>query len=381
MPGRRNLLSAASMFAAASLVSRAAPARPGQAACPAADDGSGIGDFITAMPKSEHHVHLEGTLEADLKFTLAKRNKIALPYKDAAALRRSYNFHDLPSFLAVYYEGFTVLLGEQDFYDLCTAYLTRAAAQNVLYTEMFFDPQQHIRRGIAFATFIGGFTRAQADAKRNLGIESQLIMCFMRDLSAESAMQTLEQSLPFKQHIVGVGLDSDEKNNPPIKFAAVFARARAEGFRLTMHCDINQVDTHEHIRQAIEVIGVERIDHGGNIIERPELVAEARRRGIGFTVCPCYGGWLKQPAGGRRNIVRGMLDAGLKVTVNSDDPAYFRSNYVAEAFTIAQGDASLSQQELITIARNGFDIAWIGTAQRRRYLDRLDRFAHERCRS
>jgi adenosine deaminase len=379
MPGRRNLLSAASMFAAASLIPKTASAQPSHAACPAVDDGSGIGDFIAAMPKSEHHVHLEGTLEADLKLALARRNKVALPYKDAAALRRSYSFHDLPSFLAIYYEGGLVLIGEQDFYDLCTAYLTRAATQNVLYAEMFFDPQQHTRRGIAFATIIAGFTKAQADAKRNFGIESQLIMCFMRDLSADSAMRTLEQALPFKQHIVGVGLDSDEKNNPPIKFAAVFARARAEGFRLTMHCDINQADTHEHIRQAIEVIGVERIDHGGNIIERSELVSEARRRGIGFTVCPCYGGWLKQPAGGRRNIVRGMLDAGLKVTVNSDDPAYFRSNYVAEAFAIAQGDASLSKHELITIARHGFDIAWIGEAQRRRYLDRLDRFARERC--
>jgi adenosine deaminase len=365
MIGRRHFLLAASLV-------------PGAAAA-AADDGSDIGAFISAMPKSEHHVHLEGTLEADMKFALARRNKVALPYADAAALRRSYQFHDLPSFLAVYYEGGRVLIQEQDFYDLCTAYLTRAAAQNVLYAEMFFDPQQHTRRGIAFATFIGGFARAQADARRNLGIDSQLIMCFMRDLSADSAMETLQQALPFKQHIVGVGLDSDEKNNPPIKFAAVFARARAEGFRLTMHCDINQLDTHEHIRQAIEDIGVERIDHGGNIIERPALAALARRRGIGFTVCPCYGGWLKQPGGGRRNIVRGMLDQGLKVTVNSDDPAYFRSNYVAEAFAIAQGDASLTKPELIEIARHGFDIAWITHAQRARYLTRLDRFARQQA--
>jgi len=374
MPGRRHFLTA-SMFAALTL-SRAARAG---ALCPAVDDGSDMGDFIAAMPKSEHHVHLEGTLEADLKFTLAKRNKIALPYADAAALRRSYVFHDLPSFLAVYYEGTSVLITEQDFYDLCTAYLTRAAAQNVLYTEMFFDPQQHTKRGIAFATIMHGLTRAQADAKRTLGIDSQLIMCFLRDLSADSAMATLEASLPFKEHIVGVGLDSDEKNNPPVKFAAVFARARAEGFRLTMHCDINQIDTQAHIRQAMEVIGVERIDHGGNVLQNPSLVAEARRRGIGFTVCPCYGGWLREPAGGRRNIVRGMLDAGLKVTVNSDDPAYFRSNYVAEALDIAQGDASLSKRELITISRNGFDISWIGAAQKRRYLDALDRFARVRC--
>jgi len=374
MPGRRQFLTS-SMFAALTL---SQAARAG-AVCPAVDDGSDIGDFIAALPKSEHHVHLEGTLEADLKFALAKRNKIALPYADAAALRRSYIFHDLPSFLKVYYEGTNVLITEQDFYDLCTAYLTRAAAQNVLYTEMFFDPQQHTKRGIPFATIMRGLTMAQADAKRNSGIDSQLIMCFLRDLSADSAMQTLREALGFKQHIVGIGLDSDEKNNPPIKFAAVFARARAEGFRLTMHCDINQIDTHEHIRQAMEDIGVERIDHGGNVLESPALVAEARRRGIGFTVCPCYGGWLREPGGGRRNIVRGMLDAGLKVTVNSDDPAYFRSNYVAEALDIAQGDASLSKRELITISRNGFAISWIGDAQRRRYLDALGRFARERC--
>ena len=196
--------------------------------------------FIEAMPKAELHVHVEGTLEPELKFELARRNGIELPYQSVEEMRAAYNFDDLPSFLRVYYEGMSVLRTEQDFFDLTTAYLTKVHSQNVLYAEMFFDPQAHTTRGIALETVIRGIRRAQDDAQERLGIRTQLIMCFLRDMTAESAMATLDESLPHKDWIVGVGLDSDERGNPPVKFKEVFTRARAEGYRLTMHCDVDQ---------------------------------------------------------------------------------------------------------------------------------------------
>jgi len=333
--------------------------------------------FIAALPKAELHVHLEGTLEAEMKFALARRNGIKLPYADVAAMKKSYVFHDLPSFLAVYYEGKTVLVEEQDFYDLCYAYLTKAASQNVLYAEMFFDPQQHVERGIPLATVIGGLARAQADARRKLGIESQLIMSFMRDLSAESAMSILDMALPFKRYLVGVGLDSDELGNPPDKFSAVFAKAKAAGLNVTVHCDVDQADSHEHIRQAIEDIGVKRIDHGGNVLQQPDLIALARKHDVSFTVCPLYSGWLGRGGPKPADVVRGMLDAGLRVTINSDDPAYMGSNYIQESFVLAQSQSRLTRAELIAISRNAFDAAWISTAQRARFLKRLETIAQQ----
>ena len=240
--------------------------------------------FIEGMPKAELHVHVEGTLEPELKFDLARRNGIELPYRSVEEMRAAYNFDDLPSFLRVYYEGMSVLLTEQDFYDLTTAYLTKAHSQNVLYAEMFFDPQAHTTRGIAFDTVIRGIRRAQVDAQDKLGIRTQLIMCFLRDMSAKSAMATLEQSLRYKDWIIGVGLDSDEKGNPPIKFKVVFARARAEGYRLTMHCDVDQENSTRHIRQTLDDIGVDRIDHGVNSLESEALCDEIMRRGLALTL-------------------------------------------------------------------------------------------------
>src|SRR5215471_9092453 len=205
--------------------------------------------FIEAMPKCELHVHVEGTLEPEMKLALAQRNGVKLPYRGVKQLKAAYDFDDLPSFLKVYYEGMSVLLEEPDFYDLAYAYLTKAHAQNVRYAEMFFDPQAHTGRGVAFDAVIRGIRRAQLDAEKRLGIRSQLIMCFLRDWSAEFAMATLLESLPYKQWIVGVGLDSDEKGNPPVKFKDVFRRAREEGYLLTMHCDVDQQDSVAHIRQ------------------------------------------------------------------------------------------------------------------------------------
>jgi len=333
---------------------------------------SELADFIAGMPKAELHLHLEGTLEPELKFELAARNGLDLPYASVEEMRAGYGFDDLPSFLAVYYEGMSVLLREPDFYDLATAYFRKAASQNVVYAEVFFDPQAHTSRGVAFETVLDGFTRAQRDARAELGLETQLIMCFLRDLSAESAYETLEASLPYRDRILGVGLDSDEKGNPPVKFKGVFERARAEGFRLTMHCDVDQEDSVGHIWQCLDEIGVERIDHGVNALEDAALVREIESRGLGLTVCPISNGYV---AGGlKATELKHMLDHGLRATVNSDDPAYF-PGYVNENVIAAQAAAGLTRDEVVALARNSFTVSWLEPAERQRYLDALDDYA------
>ena len=330
--------------------------------------------FIRAMPKAELHLHLEGTLEADMKFALAKRNGIKLPYDTVEAMRDSYRYHDLPSFLAIYYSGMDVLRTEADFYDLAYAYLTKAASQNVRYTEMFFDPQEHLKRGVPMAAVIGGITRARGDAAQRLGIGSGLILCFVRDAPLDTAAAALDAALPFKRDLIAVGLDSDEKGHPPADFAPLFARARAAGLRVTMHCDVNQENTLAHLRQAIVDLRADRIDHGGNILQSPELVAIARARGLAFTVCPGFSG--KVATGGVPiDVVRGMLDQGLNVTISSDDPAYMGSRYVADAIVDAQPVSALTRAELVQIQRNAFNAAWLPPAQRDAYLAELDRFA------
>ena len=231
-------------------------------------------------------------MEPELKFELAARNGVRLPYASAGQMRAGYAFRDLTSFLAAYYEGMSVLRAEQDFYDLAMAYFRTASAQNVVYAEVFFDPQAHTSRGIAFEAVIGGLHRARLDAQAELGLRVQLIMCFLRDMSADSALATLEQSLPYRDQIIGVGLDSDERGNPPVKFASVFERARAEGYRLTMHCDVDQADSVRHIWQCLDDIGVERIDHGVNCLEDDALMARLGRDGIGLTVCPVSNRWV-----------------------------------------------------------------------------------------
>lgn len=329
-------------------------------------------EFIAALPKVELHVHLEGTLEAKMKFKLAARNGMKLPYRDVQEMEKSYIYHDLPSFLAVFYEGAKVMIEEEDFFDLCYAYLTKAASQNVLYAEMFFDPQQHTDRGVPFEKIISGLTRARKEAEADLGIKSALIMCFVRERSAESAMATLKSALPFKHLIAGIGLDSDEKDNPPAKFAEAFALARAEGLHLTMHCDVDQVNTHEHIRQAIVDVGVDRIDHGANLLDDPKLVNLALERNIPLTVCP-FANEIVRPKHGQ-DVVRRMIDLGLKVTLNSDDPAYMGGRYIAENIQIAQRGAGLTQAELIDISRNAIDAAWVGDSDRAELHARLDAF-------
>ena len=242
--------------------------------------------FAHGLPKAELHLHLEGTLEPELKFALAAKNGIELDQKTVEDVKASYDFTDLTSFLAVYYPAMQVLQTADDFHDLAWAYLQRAKAQGVVHVEMFFDPQAHTSRGVPFAEVITGYRRAAVRAQDELGISAELILCFLRDFSAEYAMATLMEALPYKAWIVGVGLDSDERGNPPEKFATVFARARAEGFFLTMHCDIDQVGSIDNIRTVLEDIQVDRIDHGTNIVEDPALVDAAIAKGIGFTTCP-----------------------------------------------------------------------------------------------
>jgi adenine deaminase len=327
--------------------------------------------FIEGMPKAELHLHLEGTLEPELKFELAARNGVSLPYSSAAQMRSGYAFRDLTSFLAAYYEGMSVLRGEQDFYDLAMAYFGTAAAQHVVYAEVFFDPQAHTSRGIAFETVIGGLHRARLDAQAQFGLRVQLIMCFLRDMPEQSAVAILEQSLPHRDKIIGVGLDSDERDNPPVKFAPVFERARAEGYRLTMHCDVDQADSVGHIWQCLDDIGVERIDHGVNCLEDDALVARLARDGIGLTVCPVSNRWVTD--GLKAGELKTMLDRSLRATVNSDDPAYFGA-YVNQNLAAVQEAAGLTVAELAQLARNSFEIAWITPADRARYLADLDAY-------
>ncbi len=324
-----------------------------------------IDAFIQRLPKCELHVHVEGTLEPEMKFALAARNGITLPYRDVAELTAAYTFTDLSSFLTIYYEGMKVLVGEQDFYDLAYAYLAKARSQNVLYAEIFFDPQAHTGRGVGFGTVIRGLRRAQLDAERLLGIRSQLIMCFLRDMSAEFAMATLLDSLPYKEWIVGVGLDSDERGNPPAKFAAVFARARAEGYLLTMHCDVNQDDSVAHIWECLDLIGVGRIDHGVNALEDPTLAETIRERGLAFTVCPVSNAFVTDSS--QSAAIATMLERDMRVTINSDDPAYFRG-YINENYALVGRELGLGETELARLAANAFASAWLPQATRDAYL-------------
>ena len=328
--------------------------------------------FIAGLPKCELHVHLEGTLAPDLKLALAERNGLDIGQSTVAEVEATYEFDSLTSFLAVYYPAMGVLLTADDFRDLAYAYLTKAASQGVRYVEMFFDPQAHTGRGVPFSTVISGYHQAIVQARAELGISAELILCFLRDLSAEFAMATLMEALPYKDWIIGIGLDSDERGNPPSKFAAVFARARQEGWMLTMHCDIDQDQSIENIRQALEEIGVDRIDHGTNIVEDPALVAQAKAKGIGFTCCPVSNSFVT--ADMKADEIVSLLHEGVRVTVNSDDPAYF-GGYMTENYEALATHAGLSADEVLALARNAFEVAWLTPRARDAYLAELDAHA------
>jgi len=306
-------------------------------------------DFIHSLPKAELHLHIEGTLEPELMFELARRNGISLPWSTVDAVRQAYQFTDLQSFLDVYYAGAAALIRQEDFTDLALAYFRKAASQNVRNAEIFFDPQTHTYRGVSFETVIRGLHEAQERAETDLGVSSKLILCFLRHLSEDDAMKTLDEAMPFLDWIVAVGLDSSERGHPPRKFERVFAKARAEGLRAVAHA--GEEGPPEYIREALDLLKVERIDHGVRCMEDPELVARLVEEQIPLTVCPLSNLKLRVVDGMSTHPLKRMLDAGLTVTINSDDPAYF-GGYVEENYVAVADALMLQRDELETIARN-----------------------------
>jgi adenosine deaminase len=326
---------------------------------------------VVKLPKAELHLHIEGTFEPELIFTIAARNGVRLNYSNVEALREAYNFTNLQSFLNVYYHGMEALRKEQDYYDLTTAYLRRAQAQGVRHAEIFFDPQAHTKRGVAFAVVVEGITGALADGQRNLGITSHLIMCFLRDMPAESAMATLESALPYKDRIIGVGLDSAERGNPPSKFQAVFDRARASGFLTVAHA--GEEAGPDYVWEALDLLKVSRVDHGVRSLEDSKLVAHLSQQRTPLTVCPLSNVRLHVVPTLAAHPLKRMMDAGLMCTCNSDDPAYF-GGYVGDNFVQTAAALSLSDAELIALARNSFEASFIDATLRQRYLDAIDGF-------
>lgn len=327
-------------------------------------------EFILGLPKAELHLHLEGTLEPELKLQLAKKNKIDIGQSTVEEVKKNYQFNDLTSFLNVYYPAMNVLQTRDDFYQLAMAYLQKAKEHNVLYAELFFDPQAHTSRGVAFEDIFEGYYQATVDGKK-LGVTSQLIMCFLRDFSEESALEHYEMALPYKDRILGIGLDSDERNNPPLKFERVFKKAKDDGFHITMHCDIDQVGSIKNIRDALFTIGVERIDHGTNIVEDPSLVDYVLEHGIGFTCCPVSNSFVTSDMKGKE--IKELLKKGVKVTVNSDDPAYFQS-YISDDMLALANHVDLSQEDIVQLAKNSFEIAWIDQSEKDKYIQAIDEY-------
>jgi adenine deaminase len=325
--------------------------------------------FIQDMPKAELHIHIEGSLEPELMFALAKRNRVTLRYASVEEVRRAYDFSDLQSFLDVYYEATQVLLHEQDFYDLTRAYLRKAAAQNVRRAEVFFDPQAHTGRGVSFETVITGIHRAMLDAERQLGISSALILCFLRHLSAEEATETLHCSLLYREWIVGVGLDSSEVGNSPEEFKAVFDEAREHGLLTVAHA--GEEGPPEYIWQALDDLKVSRIDHGVRCVEDPKLVERLREEQIPLTVCPLSNVRLHVFDTIRDHNLKLMLDLGLCVTVNSDDPAYF-GGYVDENLQAVQEGLHVNRDGIYRLAKNSFQASFLDQGEKQRLSNELD---------
>ncbi len=326
--------------------------------------------FLDRLPKCELHIHIEGSLEPELMFALAQRNKVGLPYGSVEEIRRAYDFGNLQDFLDLYYQGMSVLQTEQDFYDLAWAYFSRVAAQKVTYVELFFDPQGHTSRGIAFATVLDGIDRARADAAAKLGVASRVIMCFLRHLDEADAERTLDAALDHKGRIAGVGLDSSEVGFPPSKFKNVFRRAREEGLRLVAHA--GEEGPPQYVWEALDILGVDRIDHGNRAMEDDALVQRLARDRMALTVCPLSNLRLKGVRDLREHPLKRMLDRGLFVTVNSDDPAYF-GGYVGENYSAVQKALSLADSELRAIARNGFAASFMADEEKKKALAAFDR--------
>jgi adenosine deaminase len=328
-------------------------------------------DFIRGLPKAELHLHIEGTLEPELMLELARRNGVALPYQSIEDVRRAYAFTNLQSFLDIYYRGASVLLYEQDFYDMTWAYLKRAQADGVRHVELFFDPQTHTDRGISFATVIAGMDRALQDGRQQLGLSSGLILCFLRHLSANAAMETLEQALPFKDKLIAVGLDSSEVGHPPEKFAAVFDRARREGLLTVAHA--GEEGPPEYIWGALDALKVSRIDHGVRCVEDARLVQRLRADQVPLTVCPLSNVKLCVFACLEAHNLKQLLDLGLCATVNSDDPAYF-GGYITDNLIAVQRALALNRESILQLTRNAFAATFLNHEQKQAYLVELERY-------
>jgi adenosine deaminase len=332
--------------------------------------------LIEQLPKVELHMHIEGSLEPELMFELARRNGVHLRFDSVDALRGAYAFTNLQSFLDIYYEGARVLLTEPDFHDLALAYFRRAHAQNVRHAEIFFDPQTHTDRGVPMETVIAGLARAQREAEESFGLTSKLILCFLRHLSADAAMQTLERALPYKERIVAVGLDSSEVGHPPGKFRAVFDRARLEGWLTVAHA--GEEGPPEYIREALELLGVARIDHGVRCVEDAALVRHLRELRVPLTVCPLSNVRLRVFERMEQHNLAQLLELGLCATVNSDDPAYF-GGYVQENYLAVQRALGLDARQLVQLARNAIDASFLDQASKQRLRAELEACARERA--
>jgi len=333
-----------------------------------------VNAFIAAVPKAELHLHIEGSLEPEMMFALAKRNGVTLPYASVEEVRAAYQFSNLQEFLDLYYLGMQALVTEQDFYDLTIAYLKRVQADNVRHVEIFFDPQGHTDRGIAFETVIGGITRALDEGEARLGISSKLIMCFLRHLSEEAAFNTLAEAAPWLERIDGVGLDSSEVGHPPDKFARVFAKARERGLKLVAHA--GEEGPPDYVWQALDVLAIDRIDHGNRALEDEALVERIIADGQTLTVCPLSNLKLCVIDDIAQSPVKRMLERGIKATVNADDPSYF-GGYINDNYRAVAGALDLSIGDVATLARNSFAGSFLSEDEKAAFIAEVDRVAAE----
>ena len=336
-------------------------------------DGA-IDDFIVGIPKAELHIHIEGSLEPGMAFALAARHGVSLGYSGAEELREAYRFGNLQDFLDIYYAGANVLRDAEDFRALTRAYLERAAADGVVHAEIFFDPQTHTARGVPFSEVIGGISSALAAGERELGVSSRLILCFLRHLSEADAMRTLEEALPFRHLFCGVGLDSSESGHPPSRFERVFRAARGEGLRAVAHA--GEEGPPEYITEALDLLGAERIDHGVRCESDAALCERLVREAMPLTVCPLSNVKLRVFDRMEDHNLKRLLDRGLKVTVNSDDPAYF-GGYIAENFRAAQRALGLGRDDIARLARNSFEASFLPDDRKRAWIGKVDAFARE----
>jgi adenine deaminase len=325
-------------------------------------------EFLRRIPKAELHIHIEGSLEPEMIFALAQRNGVSIPYASVEELRKAYAFTNLQSFLDIYYAGASVLLKEQDFYDMARAYLEKAAFDNVIRTEIFFDPQTHTARGVSMETVIKGLHRACVDAKAEFGVDAELILCFLRHLSEEEAFETLEAALPYRDRFIGIGLDSSEVGHPPEKFAKVFARCKELGFRLVAHA--GEEGPPAYIWSALDVLKVERIDHGVQSAKDSALMQRLAKERIPLTVCPLSNQKLCVFPDLRDHNLRTLLDAGLAAMINSDDPAYF-GGYMNNNWLATFDALNLNADHAVQLARNSFEASFCSPDQKRRYADRV----------